>query len=63
MPPVKIERELKARLWLEVLACFDLPVAEKHSMFPVIHVLMYCLHAIFHCKHIPHKGKNGEKMR
>jgi len=29
MPPVKIEKELEARLLLEVLGCFGLPVAAK----------------------------------
>lgn len=63
MLPVKIEKELKARLLLEVLGCFDLPVAEKYSLFPVIHVLMsYLPCCISPQTHSP-QSKNSEKIR
>lgn len=63
MPPVKIEKELKARLLLEVLGCFDLPVAEKYSMFPVIHVLMYGLPRLISPQTHSPQRENGENMR
>lgn len=36
MPPAKIAKELKARLLMEVLGCFDLPVVEKYSVFSLM---------------------------